>query len=140
MVYIKNYIFNNFYFQYLVLLLVLLNMIPRNSMLRKVLYQVYILVGVKYKISIDYLAQGKILATLSPLCTAGSWRRRYTVYGRMLTYPLRFNTWGTREIVGTHARAFLKKRNVPREFGTRILDYVKNARRLPTKYTITGGL
>ena len=49
------------------------------------------------KISIDYAAQGNIYNTLPPSERRGLWGVG-TVYGRTLTYPLRFDTWGTREI------------------------------------------
>ena len=62
------------------------------------------------KRSIDYPAQGNPYNTLPPSERRDIWDVG-TVYGRTLTYPLRFNTWGTRETcyLGTHAQAFLKK-------------------------------
>ena len=51
-------------------------------------------------------------------------------YDRTLTYPLRFNTWGTREI-RTHAQA-LYKRNVQSEIRNCTIPTTPNVKLLPT--------
>ena len=76
----------------------------------------------------DYPAQDNPYNTLPPSKRWGYLGRRNRIV-RTLTYPLRFITWGTREMCfqGVHAQAFLKpvKETFKSEDRTRDLDDVK---------------
>ena len=75
------------------------------------------------KRSIDYPAQDNPCNTLPP-SERQDIRGVRTVYVCTLTYPLRFTSWGTREVFFRYVRARkrFRERNVRSEVRTRDLD------------------